>query len=565
MYKNSKKDGDSMFCIKCGEKLPEDALFCHKCGNRVSVEVKTEEKSKLVYSEPFKEFNVLQQTIKFPLIIKGYASVRSYFDDNARKATAKYKNRFKGRYNSIKDFVEYANGDFNSDLFDACHEAVLLLNNNGIYNITDSIFYDEVNRRRLLWRMRFEYIKKQKDYIEEQGNLQKQYREIRKDSRGKLVGGGIGIEGAVKGMAVAGGVNLATGVAHSFLNGIGNYKTDLDVIDKEKRLFQDEYQFEKLQEAYYFDILKVHEVFIDYLFEYKNKERISYYGYEAYTKACNILDNVENGNVQGENVKNALVEALKINPFDENIYYYILQYEQDREDVDNLVEFLNINIEEIRKKIELEKAEKRQKEEILNKLEEIAKEYEEQEKEEKLRIEKEKEQEKERRRIDIEPINLDEDSTIADSEQKEEFIEDVKQYLIQLRNKGKWCYRLHVIRFDKPNKEMISNIKKSYNYQEGIENAILVLDATLVSESAKVGVIISTRYVYIKTSKLSKVQIIKLQDIKTIESKGSSIYINGINLYVPLTDYNEEEQEEYLQLIAGILHNCINRLRKLSY
>ena len=48
------------------------------------------------------------------------------------------------------------------------------------------------------------------------------YRQVRKESRGRVVGGGFGLGGAIKGMAQAGMMNAASGIAHSAFNAVGN-------------------------------------------------------------------------------------------------------------------------------------------------------------------------------------------------------------------------------------------------------------------------------------------------------------------------------------------------------
>lgn len=563
-----------MFCIHCGEKLSDEAKFCNRCGKKVSEE-STKEVS-VVEPKEMKEFTILQQTIKFPLVIKGYANVRNYFDSKAKDAVKRYNSRFKTKYYNIKDFIKYANEDFKDDLFAICHEAVILLNNNDIYDITDNTFYKKVNSSIVSWRMRYEYIQKQTEYIQEWGDIQKQYREIRKDGRGRLIGGGIGIEGAAKGIAVAGGINMATGAAHSFINGLGNYKTDLDMIGKEKKLFQDEWFFERLEEAYYFDILKVHEVFIDYLFEYKNKEKISYYGDEKYKESCDILMNIVNGNIEEMNIKKALIQALTVDPFNEEIYYYMIRNEDDLGELDALARFLNINIENIKKSVEIEKIEQRNKEEWLireekakkakedwvqRQVDEIMKMREEEEEEEKRKENEWKEKIAQRREtIVVENLNLEQDSTVKDNIEKEELIQEVTEYLKQLRSKGWWYYRLHLIDDSIYSNTLIGKIQKAYKFDlENDEKAILVYDNTIFSNDCTNGFVLSNKCVYIKNSKIHKLNKIKLQDIKSVEVKKEILYVNGNGMTMLM------QKDDDPQAVADILQYCINRLRKLYY
>ena len=53
-------------------------------------------------------------------------------------------------------------------------------------------------------------------------NAEKEYRQMRKDSRGRWQGGGFGLSGALKGAAQAAALNAVSGLGHSAFNAIGN-------------------------------------------------------------------------------------------------------------------------------------------------------------------------------------------------------------------------------------------------------------------------------------------------------------------------------------------------------
>ena len=55
-----------------------------------------------------------------------------------------------------------------------------------------------------------------------QHDAEKQYRQMRKDSRGRWQGGGFGLSGALKGAAQAATLNAVSGLGHSAFNAIGN-------------------------------------------------------------------------------------------------------------------------------------------------------------------------------------------------------------------------------------------------------------------------------------------------------------------------------------------------------
>lgn len=69
-----------------------------------------------------------------------------------------------------------------------------------------------------------EYEKIQNTYVDivADEETKQRYRRERKDNRGRFVGGGFGLSGAIKGAATAGVLNATTGIAHSAYNFLGN-------------------------------------------------------------------------------------------------------------------------------------------------------------------------------------------------------------------------------------------------------------------------------------------------------------------------------------------------------
>ena len=94
------------------------------------------------------------------------------------------------------------------------------LNTNGIYGFTEN---DILNRHGLYaFEEELKKISNNASNIDIQRNNERAYRNYRKASRGRFVGGGFGIEGAIKGMAMASAANAATGMLHSVVNAFGN-------------------------------------------------------------------------------------------------------------------------------------------------------------------------------------------------------------------------------------------------------------------------------------------------------------------------------------------------------
>ena len=99
-----------------------------------------------------------------------------------------------------------------------------------------------------------------------------EYRELRKASRGRVVGGGFGVKGAVKGMAVAGAMNAVTGLGHSIVNAFGNLKSSWDAEEAKDELFESEDTYNLLEIGVVNSVVETIESFVNYINEYKESE-----------------------------------------------------------------------------------------------------------------------------------------------------------------------------------------------------------------------------------------------------------------------------------------------------
>lgn len=79
-----------------------------------------------------------------------------------------------------------------------------------------------------------EALRKSYDDISERQRLEKEYRQLRKECRGRWQGGGFGVGGAIKGAVTAGAMNAVGGAMHSAFNAVGNITSSM-ISNKEKR------------------------------------------------------------------------------------------------------------------------------------------------------------------------------------------------------------------------------------------------------------------------------------------------------------------------------------------
>jgi len=165
--------------------------------------------------------------------------------------------------------------------------------------------------------------------IQDGADREKMEREIRKESRSRMVGGGFGLSGALKGMIEAGAINATTGAAHSLFNAIGNAATDANA-KKARDALCDAYraQIENgLLGAIYTLAM---QAFLDEL-------HIEVAPGVESRKSEAVVENAKKGIIPRENLEAALVGAIEADPENLEAYQMLLsiapQYESDLHNV----------------------------------------------------------------------------------------------------------------------------------------------------------------------------------------------------------------------------------------
>lgn len=197
------------------------------------------------------------------------------------------------------------------------------------------------------------------DYCEIQGNAaeSKRIREEAKESRGRFVGGGFGISGAAKGIAMAGAANLATGLAYSAGNMIGNAFTQANANSQSDSLYRS--AGKKLYDALQKDFLMGVDVLENILVASIGPHMKNPFNNQQLGKAKAVMQNIKDRVVPEAEQKKLLVESMvKDAPYYDEMYLFA--YKQFGDDGGNLIKFAkffgkNDISERIKNKIEQEK------------------------------------------------------------------------------------------------------------------------------------------------------------------------------------------------------------------
>lgn len=162
-------------------------------------------------------------------------------------------------------------------------------------------------------------------------------RQMRKEGRFKLQGGGFGIVGAAKGVATAGAFNMATGVAHSIFNFFGDLSTEGEISSAKKKMYND--IRELLKDTFNLSVTRLTLIMMEML-------NIRFTTNPVSTNS--IMENIIAGRIKDSVLEVALIKAIENNPFDVRPYkIYVQTFWKKEEDISRVAAFFNVNVSDI--------------------------------------------------------------------------------------------------------------------------------------------------------------------------------------------------------------------------
>ena len=225
-------------------------------------------------------------------------------------------------------------------------KAVNILSDQGVYTINRRLFVEKYySKGAKVYYDTLRVMQESIDDIDEQKQLEKEYRQARKDGRGRVVGGGFGLGGAIKGMATAGVMNATTGMVHSLGNAVGNMGSSIAASANKSVLYKE--AKEPLREA----ILEAADNVIDALRKALECEANIKCKCVTETEAKQseaIRQNYLQGRIPNEKKKKQLIQALLLNPYSEEIYLLIWKEFGDKNgDLRKMSVFFGCSLENI--------------------------------------------------------------------------------------------------------------------------------------------------------------------------------------------------------------------------
>ena len=256
------------------------------------------------------------------------ARINQCFDDMSLKA-ARYMGDFYTRAGDIESVINGVNNVASEALQIAAERTLKFLGMYEIYDYTSASILEYTGRKSRyrqhdassveIWDAAIGSIYDKYCAINEEAENEKMRREMRKEGRGRMQGMGFGLSGAIEAQMKAGAYNMATGAAHSIFNAVGNAMTDSARSSSLKDLYESIETKQTLMNGIYNAIQQIKFDTIA-LCGWENV-----YNRQGIGKVNTILENISKGAVPEHNINSVLVDSFAYDPFNENLYRYLIE------------------------------------------------------------------------------------------------------------------------------------------------------------------------------------------------------------------------------------------------
>lgn len=271
-------------------------------------------------------FNLLGKRIEFADDIMNFAKCYGKYIVMRNEADQLFRSVYDG-YGTFTNMANRVETDCCQIIYSCAGAYVDQVIGAGFYDLNAEIFLEEYVSKitsQLEIVNACDLIAEKYIEIEKEKYDMKRYRDLRKETRGRIIGGGFGLGGAVKGMAMAGAVNMISGLGHSAVNAIGNMGTNAAAQKEGQKIYKSIQTRQQLQAALDSDL---YTVFKGYLLLLEDKLgmqfRIRYV--ESKEKVDTVISNISQRELDREEVLDIITELFQIDPYNNNLYCYVLQ------------------------------------------------------------------------------------------------------------------------------------------------------------------------------------------------------------------------------------------------
>lgn len=285
---------------------------------------------------------------------EAYNAIRRKYQALAERTANQFAHSYSDNFKTIDDVHERCHDVAMSLLMPVVEEAIRDVVAHGIYDVNISEF-ETYFADFFSWDADFAVIDDKYMAIVLKAEELDAYRVGRREARGQWIGGGFGLGGAVKGAMQAGAMNLATGAIHGTFNLMAKGITAAGDSMKKTALFSDPTTRTHLTNAVYHLAFNTHLALVTILNDKQDIASVGYVTEDDVAKAARLLENVASGRLPNDTVRKVLIDALRVNPYDEEFYQLWIKLCGDPDgELDAIEDFFGVYVSTKSKKIQFD-------------------------------------------------------------------------------------------------------------------------------------------------------------------------------------------------------------------
>lgn len=273
------------------------------------------------------EFSLYGRTIEFSEKEIEYSSVRKDYADMASFVVANFTRDYNS-FNDAQEFREKGYACARKHIMEVLDFFVSGLVKQGRYDVSVDDIIDEYGPLFLMnWLEAYDEVNDKYLALELDEQQLRQMRTARRENRGRWVGGGFGVKGAVKGALTAGAFNMASGAVHGVVNTLGNMASSIAKNSAAQRIFRDKQNLEILQKGLFdtvFSFQWIHCEFYNIDIPEYNEKKVS-----------SILDNLSK--IPPKELRDVICDCIQEAPHLFDTYEYALSiFGDEKGEIDQL-------------------------------------------------------------------------------------------------------------------------------------------------------------------------------------------------------------------------------------
>lgn len=290
-----------------------------------------------------KEFDSPIGKIKIPKDRNIYNELKKWYEQLACAAVNSFIEYYES-YNDCYDIIKKAPVDFQKSIAIIIEDIKDTLINLGKFDWDYDTIYEYAVKAGCSddFSERLDAIVEKVVSINNDVALQKQYRQQRKDNRGRWQGGTFGGNAinAVSHQMDITAMNMASGAVHSVANAAGNLMTELQAEADLKAVFKDENTQLLLIEGVYLSSLSMMAVFVELV---GKNYKWGIVNDKSSDKAQRLINNLKSGSIGDDKVADISREIISLDPYNLEIYEYLFSKFGDDGSLNVLTDYFDVD------------------------------------------------------------------------------------------------------------------------------------------------------------------------------------------------------------------------------